>query len=609
MAVKFVRNHTAQQTKTAGTNINIQISGSNNDAGSVLVAFLGADNLTASTPTVSSISKPASESASWVLLGRVGSSNAGAALGCVGEVWAIKTTTQWGAAFNASATWSGSIAAKTSHMVEFSGVTILKRGVEGTGTSVAGTPTATSTGEETNDGDLVVGFGVSENNAVPPSDADTLNGVWATVLGVATTGGGADTNNAICFQWKIVNAAGHQTFNPVGGTDSGAIIVALAKVPDPAQLPPAIPVMSGAPSLVPTSLIFAPVSFDDQVIAAPEVPNIDLAPAILDFSATPVSTSPNVDLAPAGLGFSSIAVTPSPNVNLTPAVISFSAVPFVSIGQANDLTPAILNFSATPLSITPNINLTPAILNFQAQPIPPTTNIAITPAVINFSAVPNSKSVNVNLTPAILSFSAVANSKSINVNLTPAVLAFSAIAGIKTPNVNLTSAVINFSGRPLSTSANINLTPAILVFSAVELVFSGGLNPAILNFSAVPLIITPNIDLAPAILSFTARPLVTSPNVNLAAALINFQAVAFLISQNVLLTPAILNFVAVALQTATPDTDDLPWATVGTEPRLVVVAVGGKADTTHVDHPQPDVPTAKGGSDPDQPYVGRGTGG
>jgi hypothetical protein len=71
-----------------------------------------------------------------------------------------------------------------------------------------------------------------ENNAVPTGDADTLNGSWSAIDGVATTGGSANTNTTVAMQYKTVTATGAQTFNPTGGVaDSVAIVFALAPQP------------------------------------------------------------------------------------------------------------------------------------------------------------------------------------------------------------------------------------------------------------------------------------------------------------------------------------------------------------------------------------------
>ena len=140
MIPQFVRSHVAESVKTAGTT-DVYATTSIVAAGNLLVMALVHDNgATANSPTVTSISKPASETAAWVLLGRSTYPSAGTAGAfSSGELWAIKTTVDWPNATSLTVTYSASITMKAQDIIEFSGAEAAMRSTTATAYSTTTT--------------------------------------------------------------------------------------------------------------------------------------------------------------------------------------------------------------------------------------------------------------------------------------------------------------------------------------------------------------------------------------------------------------------------------------------------------------------------------------
>lgn len=225
MAVQFVREHTDGSSKSAGTTV-AGATAAVVPAGNLLVAWTVADNTGASTPTVSSLSKPAGESASWVQLQATPSASASAGAAVTGDLYAIVTTVDWASGTTITATLSASVTAKVIAIAEFSGCTATKRTAgawtTGTGTnSVSSTPTGTI-----QHGDLVLGAAGFENNAVPTSS-------WTLAAGVATAGGQAITNVGAGLFYVITTGAGSQPFSASGTSDATGTAGALVPAAEP----------------------------------------------------------------------------------------------------------------------------------------------------------------------------------------------------------------------------------------------------------------------------------------------------------------------------------------------------------------------------------------
>jgi hypothetical protein len=217
MPVSFVRDHVAEFLKSAGAT-DTYATTALVAAGNLLVAITVFDNAaTANTPIVSSISKPAAETATWTLLGRATYPNAATAGAYAnGEMWAIRTTVDWPSATGLTFTYSASITMKAQNIIEFAGALPILRNTANAAYSTTTTATfAATTGTTPEIGDLALGFIFGSNVAAAQAgDTDTLGGSWsATKYSVGSTGGSAATNNFGTFQYKILTAASHQTYH------------------------------------------------------------------------------------------------------------------------------------------------------------------------------------------------------------------------------------------------------------------------------------------------------------------------------------------------------------------------------------------------------------
>jgi len=239
MVVAFVRSHVPESVKSAGTTDAYALT-SLVPADNLLVATLVHDNAaSANTPTITSISKPAGETASWVLLGAARYPNAvttGAYAN--GELWAIKTTVDWPNATSLTVTYSNSITMKAQNILEFSGAEATLRAATTVATAYSTTTTAASastSGTAAVD-DLAVGFLFGSNVAAAQAGSThALGGAWSSPIGVGSTGGNATTNNFGVAQYKIMDAASFATMvNSAAMTaGNGAIVAVLRATPPP----------------------------------------------------------------------------------------------------------------------------------------------------------------------------------------------------------------------------------------------------------------------------------------------------------------------------------------------------------------------------------------
>lgn len=204
--------------------------------GDQVFLFVSFDNLTATTPTISSITKAGGETASWVQIATGDSPVATAAGGQRAELWAIIPAVTW-TAFSPVVTLSGAVVAKASVGLVRSGGTLHAR--ESLPKTMTTTTSATPSVNITTPiiGDLVLGFQGREMTAVGVADADTTNGSWSAKIESATADATSANNAAAFLQWKIVTASGTQTFNPTGMSGDGTIgVIALAPASDPTTL-------------------------------------------------------------------------------------------------------------------------------------------------------------------------------------------------------------------------------------------------------------------------------------------------------------------------------------------------------------------------------------
>ena len=211
MAVAYVTSHGTATSKTAGTTLTKQPTGTV-VVGRTLVLYVTADNLSATTPTFTASD---TQGNTWVTLVQ-GAAVATAGSGVAGAIIASTLTTALATTDTITVTLSGSVTARALAIQEYSGgsTTLRNAGVTAVGTSTA--PSVTS--NSANSGDLVLGNVAYEDNAGPANqDNDTTNGTWGTYITSFTTGGGATANVALVAQYKVTTGAGAQTYNPTIG--------------------------------------------------------------------------------------------------------------------------------------------------------------------------------------------------------------------------------------------------------------------------------------------------------------------------------------------------------------------------------------------------------
>lgn len=240
MAWAFGAALTSGSDKVAGTGLTMATI--NATIGHQIIAWVSFDNTGTSTPTISSLTVPGGESATWSRLTQHDSSTATSGAGVRGEVWGIVPTQTW-TTFAIVVTFSASITAKAYGVVNFTGgILTAPRGTGASGTSTSGSPslTCTLTGvSQPQNGDLVLMLGSHEDPTSPGIDVDTTNGSWFTGAAAASSGGSSTANVGGRLGYKIVNATGDQTCNPGSATgDSGVCAIALAPTAPTAAVPP-----------------------------------------------------------------------------------------------------------------------------------------------------------------------------------------------------------------------------------------------------------------------------------------------------------------------------------------------------------------------------------
>lgn len=229
MAVELVQSATnAQQNKVSGaTNLVLTMDASLGvTAGQLLVVGIGCDNLSATTPTITSIAKPGGETNSWTQLSAGNAHTATAAGGVRSFVWSILATTAWTASSTYTITFSGAITAKAYGYLVFTGVTNTARSTAASATAASGgSLSCTTTGTVPKMGDLALGCGVVENNVSYNGDANWLS--FTNVGGSFTSGSGAASNAAVCFQHMWTSNGTHPTYNPGSIADGSACVAVL----------------------------------------------------------------------------------------------------------------------------------------------------------------------------------------------------------------------------------------------------------------------------------------------------------------------------------------------------------------------------------------------
>lgn len=191
-------------------------------AGNLIVLGVTFDNLSATTPTVTGLSKPTLENGTWTRIEFADSHTASGGAGIRTELWAIKTTGWIGGVDSITITLSGAVVAKTAIMLEASGAEVTLRAAA---SKAVGSGVAISASTTANAGDFVVGLSRAESaNVITGIDTDTVGGAWSPGVTVVTSGGSATTNVSSLFQRKVPDTTGTQTYDAT--ERAGGIIIA-----------------------------------------------------------------------------------------------------------------------------------------------------------------------------------------------------------------------------------------------------------------------------------------------------------------------------------------------------------------------------------------------
>lgn len=192
-------------------------------AGTLLFLVLGYDNAAnqSTSPTVScsNLGTAAWTAAFSPPIGQGTSTTAGSGV-FIAAFWVIAPSTISSGATLTTVTFGALPGAKTVALVSgFDGVGSTQRSTSYVNGSSTGTTSLPTNTPDPVAGDLVIGFGVVENNAAPTPDTDTTNGDWSSQVSTLSSGGGGTANVSVFLQSKVVTAGGVQTYNAVGSND------------------------------------------------------------------------------------------------------------------------------------------------------------------------------------------------------------------------------------------------------------------------------------------------------------------------------------------------------------------------------------------------------
>jgi hypothetical protein len=194
------------QIKTAGTG-NLNSGAITTTAGNIYLVLMTWDPSGASLPTVT-LSDTANTFTSLAALFPAPATTA-SGTGVITQ--GFRMTAAATATRTITATFSASITAKTMVVLELTNATTTQRSAginnRGTGSTLnyVGPVTVAAT-------DIVLTWtGWESSNAISSGSTSTTGGTWSALSQIGTTGGTANTNIGIGYQYKIITAAGAQT--------------------------------------------------------------------------------------------------------------------------------------------------------------------------------------------------------------------------------------------------------------------------------------------------------------------------------------------------------------------------------------------------------------
>jgi hypothetical protein len=217
MAIQWVKQVGTAASSGAASDIAVSIPGAGVARGNALVLHVSYDNTnTGYVPAVSSVID--SQGNPWVLASGSGGTSASGS-GITNAIYISPVIKPLVSGNVITVTLAASVTARVVQVHEFSGVNTMRLWVN-TPQARSGTgPFAgTTTGKTLAAGDLVMGFLALEHaSATMTADSDTTNGSWSTAYSAVSHGTTTSATRSY-LQYKIVTAAGDQSWAPSSGT-------------------------------------------------------------------------------------------------------------------------------------------------------------------------------------------------------------------------------------------------------------------------------------------------------------------------------------------------------------------------------------------------------
>lgn len=222
--------------QTTGTTFAVTVAGADVQRGELVAVFIAADNQgTSGASSISSVTDSGSNSYSQIKLqNRTAASAAGD--GCTCAIYASKvTTTLASGSSTITLNLSPTTVAKAVAYQAFSWVnTTTGTPVSSSGTGTTYTSTATASLAV---GTLLLAACANESVTPPGADADSTGGTWVQSTQNSGGSGGDATKMALRWAYKVITAAGAQTFDGSTGvsTDWAAVAAMYSETPFVAQ--------------------------------------------------------------------------------------------------------------------------------------------------------------------------------------------------------------------------------------------------------------------------------------------------------------------------------------------------------------------------------------
>lgn len=514
---------TGGNNKTAGTSLSIPV-GSTIEVGNIAVLVLCTDNsgTSGAAPTISAISGPGDNT--WTLRDSDNRTPGSTALdGASLFIYECTVTTQMTSAQNISVTLSPSTTAKAWVIIEIAGA---EGGFSASDTVTSSTGGTAITTPLVASGDLVIGIVAGESTWFHTGDTDTTNGSWSSPVRGITSGGQGATNVQANAEYKIVTAAGAQTFDSITGNNDHIVaylVYAVAPTGPPAQS------VDLSPQTVTTSTVSLTITVGEVIINLSSL-TLTVTPVVLAPPQAITLVAQTITASPQSLTISAGAVS----TELTVQVVNTTAIALTSVvGTVTiQLTPQTITESPQALTTTVgavSINLSSQTLTMSPQALTITTG-AVSTELASQSVTTSAIALNVTLSTIINAVSQTATVSAVALTITTGPVVVSLVAQTATTAaqpltvqpgavaISLASHAVTASSGALSITPGavaVDLIPISLTVQTVAL-----LPPRVVELTSISIIVTQttltigtgpiSIDLSIVTMAVSTRPL--SPN-------------------------------------------------------------------------------------------------